>query len=377
MKLVYIAKVFAEWGGLERVWTDKLNALSEQPDYEVWLVTTDQGPHPYPYPFSPKVHLVDLNIRFVRQYRFGLPKRLWLRHRLMRLYRQRLKELLAQVRPDVLITNASENATILNRWRGSIPLLVESHGTCDRPFHMDRMTWRKRLESRLFYRSIAKADKVVALTSRDAQAWKRVNPSVCCIPNIVSLNVTGSYSDCTARRIIFVGRLDAQKGYGYLSQVWQLVSARHPDWQLHIYGEGVDKPEARSMIPTSENVYAHAQTLDILERYKESSILLLTSVYEPFGLVMPEAMSCGVPVVAFDCPYGPSEIITDGEDGFLVDCWDVKAFADKVCLLIEDEQLRRRMGRAAIVSAQRFSREKIIPRWRALFENLAKSDKKR
>ena len=99
-------------------------------------------------------------------------------------------------------------------------------------------------------------------------------------------------------------------------------------------------------------------------------MLLLTSIYEPFGLVMPEAMSCGLPVVAFDCPYGPADIITDGVDGFLIRNRDVRAFADRVCQLIEDEALRRQMGQKAIVSAQRYAPERIMPLWKELFESL-------
>ena len=142
------------------------------------------------------------------------------------------------------------------------------------------------------------------------------------------------------------------------------------DWRLDLYGEGADLQENRNMIPQGKHVYPHAQTIDILDRYKESSILILTSIYEPFGLVMPEAMSCGIPVVAFDCPYGPSEIITDGKDGFLVNCYDVEAFADKVSLLIENASLRKKMGQDAIQSARRFREQKIIPQWVNLFGNL-------
>jgi glycosyltransferase involved in cell wall biosynthesis len=86
-------------------------------------------------------------------------------------------------------------------------------------------------------------------------------------------------------------------------------------------------------------------------------------LFEPFGLVLPEAMSCGLPVVAFDCPYGPSDIISDGVDGFLVKDRDVDAFADKVCLLIENEALRRQMGQKGIASAQRYRAEAIMPMW--------------
>lgn len=370
MKIIFVAKVFAEWGGLERVWTDKMNALSQVPDYEVWLVTTDQGSHSYPYVFSSKVHLVDLNIRFVQQYQYGFLKRIWVKYSLMRVYKYRFQQLLYQIKPDVLVTNSSENVSILNRWRGGIPLVVECHGTCDRPFHMDKMTIYKRIKSLFFYHSIAKANRLVALTQKDADKWKRINPQACSIADIVHLNDTETYSDCLNKRVIFVGRIDPQKGYSYLKDIWQLVSERHPDWRLDIYGEGADKVENKEMLPAGENIFAHPHTSDIFNKYKESSILILTSVYEPFGLVMPEAMSCGVPVVAFDCPYGPSDIITDGKDGFLVKTWDVNEFANKTCLLMENEQLRREFGRNAMISSRRFSSEKIIPQWINLYEKL-------
>ena len=96
----------------------------------------------------------------------------------------------------------------------------------------------------------------------------------------------------------------------------------------------------------------------------------MTSLYEPFGLVLPEAMSCGLPVIAFDCPYGPSDIITDGVDGFLIKNRDIEMFADKVCQLIENEELRRRMGKNGIISSQRYRADVIMPKWISLFEEL-------
>jgi glycosyltransferase involved in cell wall biosynthesis len=101
-------------------------------------------------------------------------------------------------------------------------------------------------------------------------------------------------------------------------------------------------------------------------------MLLLTSIYEPFGLIMPEAMSCGLPVVAFDCHYGPKEIVTDGEDGFLVENRDIEFFAQRVCQLIENGELRQQMGKNAIQKAQRYSSDIIMPMWKELFDSLKK-----
>jgi glycosyltransferase involved in cell wall biosynthesis len=169
-----------------------------------------------------------------------------------------------------------------------------------------------------------------------------------------------------------VGRFSTQKGIPDLLKIWKLVYQRHPDWQLHMYaGYGDEDEKLKSYIEEmGKGVVLHEPTSDIFSKYKESSMLLLTSIFEPFGLVMPEAMSCGLPVVAFDCPYGPADIITDGEDGFLIKNRDIHAFADKVCLLMEDASLRKAMGQRAVVSSHRFSADKIMPRWKLLFEKL-------
>ena len=347
-----------------------MNALSNMPGYEVCLVTTDQGNHKVPYPLNKSIRHLDLDIRFIQRYRYCGLKRYWLYYQLVRLFQRKIKALLETERPDVLITIASEIADFLVRCNGEVPLIIESHGTFERPFHMQEMTIINHIKKHLHYRALSKVDRIVALTHGDAEQWKHINPNVSIIPNMVTMNESDIYSNCEAKRVIFVGRMDSQKGYQYLDAIWKIVEKRHPDWRLDIYGEGADLKENIGMIPKGKNVFPHGQTLDILDKYKESSILILTSVYEPFGLVMPEAMSCGVPVVAFDCPYGPSEIITDGKDGFLVGCYDVEAFADKVSQLMENEFLRKKMGQKAIQSAQRFRKDKIIPQWFSLFESL-------
>ena len=99
----------------------------------------------------------------------------------------------------------------------------------------------------------------------------------------------------------------------------------------------------------------------------------MSSVFEPFGLVLPEAMSCGLPVVAFNCPYGPKDIIEDGKTGFLIPDRDISCYAEKVCELIESYDLRKEMGEAAVISSQRYSIDKVMPRWKDLFEKLTKS----
>ena len=149
---------------------------------------------------------------------------------------------------------------------------------------------------------------------------------------------------------------------GSLLHIWRLVHERYPDWCLHIYGGyGEEQDSILAKIKQMDaNIQVHEATSNMMEKYRESSILLMTSSYEPFGLVLPEAMSCGLPVVAFDCPYGPADIITNGVDGFLVRNRDIQQFVDKVCLIIENEELRSEMGQNGIKAAERYKKDLIM-----------------
>ena len=146
------------------------------------------------------------------------------------------------------------------------------------------------------------------------------------------------------------------------------------DWHLDLFGDG-----NLAEIPYSEeerlikNIHVHQPDSNIFERYLESSVFVLTSVFEPFGLVIPEAMSCGLPVVAFDCPSGPANIITDGIDGFLIKDRNINLFADRICQLIESPDLRLSMGKAAIESSQKYSADVIMPQWISFFNELLAS----
>ena len=120
------------------------------------------------------------------------------------------------------------------------------------------------------------------------------------------------------------------------------------------------------------NIYIHEPTHDIFDKYLEHSMLLLTSCYEPFGLVLPEAMSCGLPVISFDCPYGPADIISDGVDGFLIKNRNINDYVEKICFLIENENIRIKMGQEGILSSQRFKASNIMPQWIQLFNQLSK-----
>ena len=348
-------------GGIERVLVDKMNQLVRLYGYHIYMLTSDQGHHAVPFQLDKRVCMQDLQINFHSQYKFRNWRRFKERRCLSRLYHQRLKEKLRIIKPDIIVCTTSQDVHGLLSLKGNCHLVVESHVNFSHPD-----TWWHCIQNRINNYWIGKAEAVVTLTEGDAINWRRVNRNVHVIPNVVHLNDTGRYSSYINKRAIFVGRLVEQKGLSDLIKVWRIINQRYPDWQLDIFGEG-----QMDSIPDI-NLVVHPPTPNIMDEYIKSSMLLVTSVYEPFGLVIPEAMSCGLPIIAFDCPYGPAEIITQGHDGFYINNRDVYAMANRVCQLIEDKNLRQEMGRAAIKSAHNYSAYHIIPMWTALFESMIK-----
>lgn len=359
----------AFWGGIERVIADKANAFSDITGYEVAILTLDQGEHLIPFKFNDRVVYRDLGICYHRVYKLPFFKKIREKSRLKKLIAQKTSEFIESFHPDVVIgiNNKYLDFIVKICRMNKLPLVIESHADYS-GLYFSGFSYIKRWRDNYHFK---KADAIVALTKGSAEEWSAYNRNVVCIPNIVKLNETGRYSDYNSKRIIFVGRFEPQKGLPNLLKIWHLVHSRHKDWFLDMYGEGSLHDYFNSEIsqhPDNLNVVLHKPTSDIIDKYIGSSMLVVTSEFEPFGLVIPEAMSCGLPVVSFDCNYGPAEIITDGKDGFLIKPKDINDFADKICRLIEDNEMRKSMGLNAIITSKRYAPENIIPIWIDFFD---------
>ncbi len=369
MKIVYLYESFVFLGGVERILIDKMNLLSHEADYTIYALTYNQGNHPVSYELDSRVCHIDLAVNSHLRYRYRGLKKLWDGLKRQYLLYQRLKEQLAAIAPDVIVTTTSGNLAILNNLKGRIPLVVESHEGYDHIDALGLMTWYQRMKVYIRYRQLHHCDVIVSLTENDAKKWRKRYSRVVVIPNLVHLNPTGRLSDVSQKRVIFVGRLNDQKGFPELMAVWRITHLRHPDWSLNLYGKG-DNNQLDEM---TNGVNAYPPVSDVFVKFCESSILVVTSLWEPFGLVIPEAMSCGLPVISFEAD-GPNSIISDGEDGYIIRNRDIETFANRLCQLIENKEQRQEMGRKAVASSQSFSAEHILPLWKQLFESYKNSN---
>lgn len=368
MKVLYIFRSLAVWGGIERVFVDKMNNLTSIYGVEVYMLTTCQGDHRVPYHLESTVHLEDLGIQFHRQYQYRGFRRIWDGYQRTRFFEKRLSKRLMDICPDVIICTTSDPVNSIVKVKGKIPLVVESHSICSKTFGEKGI--RQRHVAHLLMKGLKKASCVVALTEGDAMEWRAYHPVVMVIPNIVHLN-EGNISNRQNKRVIWVGRFDYQKRPLEIVKIWQQIHTAFPNWHLDIYGEGVQKQELQEAVSLQNtNIHLHEPTNHIFEAYRNSSILVVTSLYEPFGLVIPEAMSCGLPVISYDSPFGPSSLISDGNDGFLVEINNQEMFINRLCKLMHDESLREYMGMNALESSKRFSPDTIMPKWETLFSEL-------
>lgn len=376
MRILYIFRSLAVWGGIERILVDKMNYLSELSGMEVYMLTTDQGTHPITYLLNNKVKVEDLNICFYHQYKYGLFRRIFVRRQMVSRYKQLLANRIRTIRPDIIVCTTDDMISSLVKVKGAIPLVVESHSICNRTINYGRNYLHKAIHRFFFLKSLNKADAVVALTQGDAEEWKKYHPFVVVIPNMVHLS-RETISSSKSNKVIFVGRFDYQKRVQEAIRIWSLIRPKYPDWVLDIYGDGELKKDIENAAKRVGGIIVNPPTTYIFDCYQKSSILISTSLFEPFGLVIPEAMSCGLPVVAYDCQYGPADIISDGVDGFLIKQDDINAFVEKLSMLMSNKELRKRMGDIGIQAVHRYEASQIMPLWQNLFQQLNHKNNKK
>lgn len=368
--------------GMERVLTLKANYLAQH-GFEVHIILTDGGDKPPYFPLEPSIKLHQLDIDFEEPYRYSLLHRTWLYQKKMRVFQKKLNQCLCLIKPDITVSLLRRDINIINRMSdGSIKV---------GEIHFDRLHYRNFHVSWLpscvnsyvehrwissLIREVRKLSKFVVLTHEDATFWPELQ-NVCVIPNPVSF-YPDTVSDCSSQQIIAVGRYVAQKGFDRLIAAWCGVSSKHSDWTLKIYGDGHLREELQQQVVDlglTKSCTLEYSVTDVASKFHESSISVMSSRFEGFGLVILEAMSCGVPVVAFTCHCGPRDIITDGKDGLLISDGDIAGLAAGINRLIEDEELRREMGHEARLRAAEYKLETIGERWIELFESLLSTSK--
>lgn len=376
MKIIYCTHSTYNPGGMERVLLNKVTYLSALPEWEVSVVTTDQHQRPSFYPFPEKVRMTDLEINYSDDNDKGIWKKITSYLRKRKEHKRKLTALLLKEKPDIVVSLYPSESSFIPDIKDGSKKVLELHfnkffriqygrkgiiGLIDR--------WRTRQDERI----VRRFDKFVVLTNEDKGYWGDL-PNIEVIPN-AAIHVSKNYSEVKNKRVIAVGRLDYQKGFDRLIQAWKLVqhTGRFSDWKLDIFGQGEWREMLQQMIDKQglqNTVKINPPTNAILNEYVHSSLLVMSSNYEGFGMVLVEAMSCGVPVISFDCKCGPKDIIQTGINGLLVPNGDIQALADAMMKVMEDEAYRKMLSLNARKVVDTYSEQAVMSQWIRLFTSI-------
>jgi glycosyltransferase involved in cell wall biosynthesis len=375
MKIAYCLSDITAGGGMERVLVNKANYLVRH-GHEVHVLSARSGGGRPPFfPLDPRVRLCSLDCDDV--YRKGITRALARRRGRRRLL-QRLSEELGRIRPDVAVSLFDDGSRQLHAVDDGSAKILELHFAKYKRsqylYPLERHRWLRPLidlYKAADYRTLRRYDRFVVLTEDSRQAWQRPGlDHIVVIPNAQSFPCTEPAA-LDAPRVIALGRHTTQKQFDLLLRAWGKIAARHPGWRLAIVGGG-DKRDLAALagdLGIAAGVDLEDATRDVRGELMRSSVLVLTSRYEGLPMVLIEAMTCGLPVVSFDCRSGPADIVRHGEDGYLVPAGDIDAFATRLDALLTDATLRKAMGAAAFRNVRRFDEDTVMRQWLALFED--------
>lgn len=359
MKILYVPPSISNSGGIARVVSQKANYFCENLGHEVHVLIEKENQDNFFYKFSNNIkwHFVPQNSLI-----FKLSKEINL--------------LVKNCKIDVVIICDVSQWFVLP-WLLSVdcPVFFETHIAKDFKKNQENNFYSKckrKLLNILKTKALQIFTSVVFETERGSKEWNIKNTTV--IPNALSF-FSDQKSSLQNKRVINVSRHSPEKGLDQLLNLWKIVVTTYPDWQLDIYGEWNEELKYQKLaqeLNVNNNVNFFAPVVKIQEKYLESSIYLMTSTSEAFGMVLIEAMECGLPCIAFDCPNGPRTIIENNSNGFLILENNFELYLSKILELIKDENLRIKLGKNAIESVKKYNQNNIMNEWDLLLKKHTK-----
>ncbi|ELX04802.1 glycosyltransferase family 4 protein [Acinetobacter baumannii] len=337
MNLLFIINSLKDKSGSERVAVELANKMSAIEDYDITLLNRESNKNSTAYPVADNVNVIALDGNLFQFY-------------------QKLKKHIAASNYDVVVVHNMGKLSLLCAFVPNIKKLVilEHVSFVSRPQKIQIL-------SKLLYRKI---DQVVTLTQNDKEQFDKFHSNVIVIPNFSPFSIA-SQPQNNSKQIVTIGRLTDQKNYIHLLQAWNKICQTIPDWQLNIYGEGEHQEILQDYIKQQslKNVSLKGSTSNVKEVYEQSSFFVMSSKYEGLPMVLIEAQSFGLPVVSYNCPYGPSDVIRDSKNGFLVEDQNVDELAAAILKLALSPHLLEQFSQSSLLNAKKYQPEQILRMW--------------
>lgn len=359
-KLLYITNGISGSGGLERVLSIKTDYLQRIYGYSITILTLNEFDASNFFEFNAQIEVVSMKVE-------GNPLK-YIYH-----YIKNIKKNVNEINPDLICVcdDGLKGFFIPTILRKKYPIIYERHVSKIIELGENPNFVKKAITNLKFFlmNKLAKTfTKFIVLTEDNKKEWQLDTIEV--IPNPLSFYPEDS-SSLDKKNVLAVGKQSYQKGYDRLLNVWSIVQKEYPDWELNIYGtihpENKYKKIAENLkIENSVNFFPANKNIE--EIYLNSSIYVMSSRFEGFGMVLIEAMACGVPCVTFDCPYGPSNIVQNDVDGFVIENGNIEKLAFALIELISNESKRLKFGKNAKINSKKYLPENIMSIWNNLFK---------
>ncbi|MBJ9937546.1 glycosyltransferase family 4 protein [Acinetobacter pittii] len=339
MKILFVINSLKSRSGTERVAIDLANYLAKSPDNKIVIANRDTDKSNTAYPVDEEVDIIACEGNYLS---FFL----------------KLKKNIELNSYDILIVHNMGRLTLLCLWLSNIIKIVSLE-------HSSFISRSQivRFFSKIFYN---KVDKVVTLTSHECLNFSKIHKNVLQIPNFSSYFDSARIVNMPKKNIaISVGRLDENKNNIHILKAWHRQIDSLKNWELHIYGEGDQKDNLVNFVKENNltNVFFKGVTQEPNRVYEEASFFIMSSKFEGLPMVLVEAQCFGLPIISYNCPYGPSDVIQDRINGFLVENQNIDALGEAILQLTSSENLLRIFSEKALLSAKKYQPEKIIEIW--------------
>lgn len=374
MKIAYCINATYNCGGMEKVLMTKSNYLADILGYDIHIIRVQQNGKNNFFNFSPNITFHDLDVNYNEDDNKNIIWKMICRRKKKKIHKKRLNDLLKKLNVDICISMFDYEFDILPSINDRSKKLLEYHFCKKQKINEEKQIIMKLLQYiriKIWTNIIKKYDSFVVLTEEDKDMWGNIS-NIKVIPNPLE-KLPSTYSNLNNKTIIAIGRLTYQKGFDRLINAWSIIANKYSDWKLIIYGDGIEKDKLQKEIADyniEKQTYIKPATKNTEDIYLNSSLLIMTSRYEGFGMVLIEALSYGIPVISFDFPCGPKDIIKDLRLGSLVENGNNHALAMEIEKWIVDFNKRINAQYIAISYVKRFELTAIMNIWKKLFQEL-------
>lgn len=373
MKIVYAINSIRGLGGIQKVTLLKANALADIPQNKVYIIVTDNWMnHPLIHELSAKITFINLQINYYKDDYKSKLHQIISNFKITKHY-LKLQKTISKINPDIIISVGQSEKYIVPLLHTSAVKIREVHFNSN----YRNLTYKSKITSKILnfidFKIMSKGySKIILLTKEDKDTFFPNNNKYTYIHNPVVLPKSNN-NHIDSNYVIAVGRLSTQKDFISLIKAWNIVHKASPNWKLKIVGEGPERSKLEKEIKKlnlGDSILLTGYSNNVKKEMLESSIFVMTSIFEGFPLVLLEAMSYGLPIVTFDYQFGPKDIIKEGINGFLIENRSIENLSKKIILLIQNKQIRENMNYQALIQIKKFELSNIISQWMNLFNSL-------